>query len=92
MPEEVGAILQLKSKLVPQINVELAICGADGANESIFEGLDSPFCGVNPVVVGLNQLERDLLWVGVSFYGFCCLVIYHVYLWFKSLAYQIFEV
>jgi hypothetical protein len=51
----------------------------------VFEGLDSSFYGVYPVVVGLNQIERDLLWGEVSFYDFCSLVIHHIYLWFKPL-------
>jgi hypothetical protein len=50
----VDAILHLRGKLVPQLNGELAICGAEGANESIFEGLDHSLHGVNPVVVGLD--------------------------------------
>ncbi len=87
---EVDAVLYLRGELVPQLNGELAICGAEGANEFVFEGLDSSFCSVYPMVVGLNQLKRDLLWGEVSFNGFCSLVIHHVYLWFKPLAYQIF--
>jgi hypothetical protein len=71
VPEEVDAILHLRGKFVPQLNRELAICGAKGTNESVFEGLDSLLCCVNLVVVGLNQLEHDLLWGEVSFYGFC---------------------
>ncbi len=62
--------MHLRSKFAPQLNGELAICGAKGANDSIFEGLDSSFFGINPVVVGLNQLEHDLLWGEVSFYDF----------------------
>jgi hypothetical protein len=74
------------------LNGKLAICGAEGANESVFEGLDSLFHGIYPVIVGLNQLKRDLLWGELSFYGFCSLVIHHAYLRFKPLAYQIFKV
>jgi hypothetical protein len=59
-PEEVDAILQLRGEFAPQLIGELAICCAEGANESIFEGLDSSFRSIYPVVVGLNQLECGL--------------------------------
>jgi hypothetical protein len=48
--------LYLRGKLVPQLNGELTICGAKGANELVFEGLDGSFWGVYPVIVWLNQL------------------------------------
>ncbi len=51
-PEEVDAVLYLRGKIVPQLNGEFAICGAEGANESVFEGLDSSFCGVYPWLWG----------------------------------------
>jgi hypothetical protein len=85
VPEEVDAVLYLRGKLVAQLNRGLAICSAKGTNESVFEGLDSSFCGVYPVVVGLNQLKRDLLWGEESYTGICSLVIHHVYLRFKPL-------
>ncbi len=70
--------MHLRGELVPQLSGELAICDAEGINESVFEGLDSLFHGVYPVVVGFNQLKRDFLWGKESFYGFCSLVIHHV--------------
>jgi hypothetical protein len=44
------------ASLSHNLNEELAICGSKGANELVFQGLDGSFCGVYPVIVGLNQL------------------------------------
>ncbi len=71
----------------------LAIGGVEGANESIFEDLDSLLCSIAPVVLWLNQSDCDLLGGEVSFDVLGGLIVaHHIDYWFKSLAHQKFEV
>ena len=79
-------------KFVPQLDGELAVGCSEGANESIFECLDGLLCGVDPVVVGFNQLKCHLLWGEVRLGCYGGLIVYGVYFWFEPFAYQIFEV
>jgi hypothetical protein len=59
--KEDDAILDLGCKFVPQLDGELAIGGAECADESIFEGLDHSLCCVYSVVVCFYQLQCHLL-------------------------------
>ncbi len=64
--------------LVPKLDWKVHVCGAKGANESIFECLDSLFSGVDAVIAGFDKLEATLLWGKVQFDCFCCLIIHDV--------------
>ncbi len=71
---------------------EVGICHPKGTNESVFECLDSALQGVEVVVVWLNELEANVLWLKVSIDDICCLVVHHIDLWPVAFAHQIFEI
>jgi hypothetical protein len=56
---------------------EVDICGPKSANESVFERLDCMLhgidvvSGIDAVIVWLNKLEANILWLTVSFDDFC---------------------
>ncbi len=89
--QEVDGILNLGCKFIPQLDGEVYICGAKGANELVLECLDGAFCHVDAVVVWLDELKAHIFRLEVSFYNFCCLIIHDVYFWSVP-AHQIFKV
>ncbi len=36
---------------------EVDVCGAEATDEVVFERLDGPFCGVDSMIVGLDELN-----------------------------------
>jgi hypothetical protein len=77
----------LGREFVPQLDGELAVGCAEGTDKSILERLDGSLCGVDSVVVWLDQLKCHLLRGEVSLDRFGGLVVHHVYFWFEPLAY-----
>ena len=44
-------------QMVPQLEGEVDVGGAESTDEVVFEGLDGAFCGVDAMVVGFNKLN-----------------------------------
>ncbi len=68
----------MRCKLVPKLDGKVHVSGAEGADELIFECLDSLFSGVDAVIAGFNELEATLLWGKVQFDFFYCLIVHDV--------------
>ena len=90
--DKINFILHLRGHLVPKLFGEIHVCGAEGTDESIFERLDSPFSGIDAVIAGLNELQLAFLGGKVQFYCLRCLIIYHIFFWFVSLAHKVLTV
>ncbi len=90
--QEVDGILNLGHKFIPQLDGEVYICGAKGANEPVLESLDGVFCRIDSVVVQLNKLKAHIFRPEVSFFNFCCLIIHDVYFQSVPFAHQVFKV
>jgi hypothetical protein len=71
---------------------KIHVGGAEGADELIFECLDSPFSGVDTVIAGFDKLEATLLWGKVQFDCFCCLIVHDVDFWGVPFARKKFKV
>jgi hypothetical protein len=84
--------LHLRCNLVPKLDGKVHVGGAKGANESIFECLDSSFSGVDVVIAGLDKLEATLLWGKVQFDCCCCLIVHGVDFGGVPFAHKKFEV
>ncbi len=59
--KEVGGVLHLWCKLVPQLDQKVNVHCAQVANEMIFEHLDGVFSCVDLMVAWLNELKMALL-------------------------------
>ena len=55
--EKVACNLHLVCKMVPQLEHEVDVCGAEATDEVFFESLDGLFCGADSVIVGLDKLN-----------------------------------
>jgi hypothetical protein len=73
--------LHLRCKLVPKLDGKVHVGGTEGANESFFKCLDSPFSSVIAVITGFDKLEATLLWGKVQLNCFCCLFVHDVDFW-----------
>jgi hypothetical protein len=55
--EEVACYFCLVCKMVPQLEREADVSGAESTYEVVFESLDGSFRCVDAVIVGLNKLN-----------------------------------
>jgi hypothetical protein len=84
--------LHLRCKLVPKLDEKVHVGGAKGAYESFFKCLDSPFCSIDAVIAGFDELEATLLWGKVRFDCFHCLIVHDVDFWGVAFAHKKFKV
>jgi hypothetical protein len=74
--------------MVPQLEQEIQIGGCKGVNEDILEHLGSALGRIDPVVVGLHELELAFCFGEKFFDIFCCLIIHDNYFWFETFSRQ----
>ena len=73
--EKVACDLHLVCKVVPQLEQEVDICGAEATDEVVFESLDGSFCGVDAGIVGLDKLNGAVMGGGKCFDGSHSLIV-----------------
>jgi hypothetical protein len=90
--EEIDGVLDLRSKFIPQLDGKIAVGHAKRADESIFECLNCPLSGVDAMIMGLDELEADLLWGEVGLDHFCSLIVHHVQFWLVTFIFEVFKI
>ena len=55
--EEVACYLGLLCEMVPQLEWEIYVGGAESTDEVVFESLDGSFRGVDAMIVGFDELD-----------------------------------
>ena len=73
--EEVACDFRLQCQVVPKLEWEVDVSGAQATDEVIFESLDGSFSGVDSVVVGLDKLNGTVTRSDKLFDGRCCLIV-----------------
>lgn len=73
--EEVASYFCMVCQMVPQLEREVDVHGAESTNEVVFEGLDGAFCGVDAMIVGFDELNCTVLGGDTFFDGSRSLVI-----------------
>ena len=89
---KVICILNLTGHLVPKLNGEVHVGGSESTIETILEGLNGPFSGIDTVIAGFDELELAFLWGAVQFDCLHCLIVHDVDFWCISFADKIFKV
>ncbi len=92
LAEEIDGVLDLRSKFIPQLDGKIAIGRAKRTDELIFECLHCPLSGVDTMIMGLNELEADLLWGEVGLDHFCSLIVHHVQFWLVTTIFKVFKI
>ena len=70
--------------MIPKLEGKICIRGAQSTNEVVFEGLDGPFCCVDPMVVGFHKLQAAILLLQVFPDGLAGLVVCDAEGWLVS--------
>ena len=73
--EDVTCDVGLFREVVPKLEWEVFIGSAEPTDEMVFKCLDSPFSGVDAMVVRLNKLNCSVLFLHEGFYWFGGLVV-----------------
>jgi len=89
--EDVTCDVGLFREVVPKLEWEGFIGSAEPTDEMVFKCLDSPFSGVDAMVVGLNKLNCSVLFLHEGFYWFGGLVVRDVECGFVPLVREGFE-
>jgi hypothetical protein len=90
--EEIDGVLDLRSKFIRQLDGKIDVGHAKHTDESIFEHLNCPLSRVDAMIMGLNELEADLLQGEVGLDHLCSLIVHHVQFWFVTFIFEVFEI
>jgi hypothetical protein len=77
--------------MIPKLEREVFIGCTKSTDEMVFESLYCPFCGVDSMVVGLNELYCSILLLHEVFDWFGCLIVGDVECGFVPLGGEGFE-